>query len=195
MCVCVRGSREGTIYEENMKIQIVCAQLHSTLYICTLYRGCPLSSHRPKWILITPLVNASVAGALLAFASQLPIHIYIYLHTITLLLLLSSSLLLFYCTIILLLQLARTRVYVEIIIYAYLYVHPHCHHRPVTTQKTAVVFLWFLYTYTIYYYVRYSLINFVFLRILVPQYTVLSLKTPPTQLGQRRWRNRVYSII
>jgi len=84
ICVCVRGYREGTIYEENMKIQIVCAQLHSTLYIyiyiCTLYRGCPLSSHRPKWILITPLVNASVAGALRAFASWLHIHIYIFTH-------------------------------------------------------------------------------------------------------------------
>lgn len=59
--------------EENMKIQIVCAQLHSTLYIYIykLYHECPLSSHRSKWILITPLVNASVAGALRAFAAFL----------------------------------------------------------------------------------------------------------------------------
>jgi len=91
ICVCVRA-REATAKEQYTK-KIWKYKSSALNYIeYTLYHGCPLSSHRPKWILITPLVNASVAGARRICVSNACIN------TITLLLLLLwSSLLLFYC--------------------------------------------------------------------------------------------------
>lgn len=56
--VCLRLPRTNVIYEG-----IRTKSTNRPSSIISLYHGRPLSSHRPKWILITPLVNASVTGA------------------------------------------------------------------------------------------------------------------------------------